>query len=803
MDGCFHCGEGVAAGRGATTLVDGAPRVFCCHGCEAAAALIAGCGLTDYYRWRTGAGNKPDATDAWSAFDRPEIASRLAASGGRTRVNLFIEGMRCSACGWLIEQRLGQVAGVDRIALNPATARAHVEYRGTALSEILRSIAVLGYRPHVLGVADTLEVAIRERRQALKRLTVAGFGMMQVMMIALALYAAAESGMSPVIRTFLRLISLVMTAPVLAYSGAPFFSGAIATLRARRLGMDVPVALGLAIAFGASTVNALKGSGEVYFDSVVMFLFLLLLGRYLEMLARHRAGSASEALARLVPAVVERLTPSGDESVPVATLVPGDRVRVAAGAVFPADGRLEACETLVDESLTTGESRPVPKRDGEAVIGGTINVLRPVVVSIRATGDSTVLAGIARLLTRASTERPGQTLMADRLAAWFVACVLVGAAATAVAWSVFDPGRALAATLAVLVATCPCALSLATPVAVTAAMTALARRGVLVANPDALEALTHVNRAVFDKTGTLTTGRPRMAREEPVAPAVSEECRVLAAALERDSGHPYALAFEDARPATATEVRVVAGAGVEGVVDGRRLRIGQAEFVAGIAGPRPVLLDADGVHLGETGRWLARYELEDAPRPGLRDSLERLAMAGVGLEIVSGDSPEAVARTAAFAGVQEFRARQSPADKLARVRALQAHGHRVAVVGDGSNDAPGLGAADVSIAVGSGSALARADADLVLVGGDLGAIALAVSHARLSRRVTRENLVWAAAYNLASLPLAALGLVPPWAAAVGMSVSSLLVVANSLRLRRVREPHATTGASLFAAGAIA
>lgn len=788
MTACFHCGEAIPAGRELAASVGGVPQAFCCHGCAAAAALIDGAGLSDYYRWRTVSGVKPAAgvADLWSAYDRAQSTPGVQRDGGVARVNLLIEGMRCSACGWLVEHRLRQLSGVSEVSLNPATARAHVVYGDIPLSFILRSIAMLGYQPHVLGAADTIEVATRERRTALKRLAVAGFGMMQVMMIAVALYEAPSAGMSPVIREYLRITALLVTTPVLLYAGAPFFAGALASLRARRLGMDVPVALGLVLAFAASSVNALRGVGEVYFDSVVMFLFLLLFGRYLEMIARHRAGSAAEALARVLPAITRRLTALGEEQVPVAALAAGDRIRVAAGEVIPADGRLVACDALVDESLTTGESRPVAKRDGAGVVGGTINLLRPVVVEVTATGPTTVLAGIARLLERASTERPRRTLLADQAAGWFVACVLVGAAVTATAWLWFDPARALTATLAVLVATCPCALSLATPVAVTAAITALARRGILVSRPDALEALARIDYALLDKTGTLTTGQVRVSREEVVGPADAAECRSLAAALEYASGHPYAVAFTGAALAVAADVRVITGAGVEGTVGGRRLRIGRAEFVAEIAGGRPAGLEADGVHLGESGRWLARFELEDQPRAAIHDSLERLRTAGIALEISSGDAVAAVERIAAVAGIDRWSARQAPADKLARVRALRLEGYRVAVVGDGANDAPGLGAADVSVAIGSGSALARADADLILVGGDLGAIGAAVAHARSARVVIRENLLWAAAYNLASLPLAALGFVPPWAAAVGMSASSLFVVANSLRLSRVR-----------------
>jgi Cu2+-exporting ATPase len=795
--GCFHCGLPIAAAGAVRVRVGDVEHVVCCRGCEAAALVIDAAGLLDYYRWRTQSGPRPVVAedDPWSAYDRPETLQALERNGPLTVVNLLFEGVRCSACGWLIEHRLAQLLGVASVGLNPATARARVAFDAIPLSTILRTIATLGYRPHVLGRTDTLEVALHERRAAIKRLGVAGLGMMQVMMIAVAFYAGDHAGMTPVIRNYLRLISLLITVPVALYAGIPFYTGAWRVLSAGRLSMDVPVTLAVLLAFVASAINTLRGSGEVYFDSVTMFLFLLLLGRYLEMLARHRAGSTAEALVRMLPAVANRVTPAGDQQVPVSTLAVGDTVRIAVGDAFPADGTLAANDTLADESLITGEPEPVLKRAGDRVVAGTVNLLRPALVTLTALGTSTVLAGIVHLLERASTDRAARARLADRVAARFVACVLVGAVVTAIVWLTIDPARAFAATLAVLVATCPCALSLATPVAVTAAMGALARRGVLVTRADALEALANVNHAVLDKTGTLTVGRPQIVAVETSAPVNPSECTAIAAGLERASGHPLARAFETENPRPALDIRVTAGAGVEGIVDGSRYRIGHAAFVAECAGPRPVPLAEDGIHLGRPGEWLARFAVEDRPRPGVRAALGTLCDAGLTLEIASGDHAAAVAATAAAAGVATFAARQTPADKLARVRALQGAGARVMVIGDGINDAPCLGAADVSVAMASGSALAQATADLIVLGGDLAVVGTALALARRTRAIIRQNLLWAAGYNLVSLPLAACGLVPPWLAAVGMSLSSVLVVANSLRLARTTAPPARPAAA--------
>ncbi|MBS0376366.1 MAG: cadmium-translocating P-type ATPase [Proteobacteria bacterium] len=789
--GCFHCGEPLPAAPLLTVLVDGGERRVCCLGCRAAAELIRDAGLGDYYRFRTALAPRPASEDdVWATYDRAEVQEPLLARDGELcTVNLLIEGLRCAACSWLIGESLGRLPGVVRAAVNPATARAQVAFRPAdiGLGALLRSIAALGYRPHVLGATDTLAVATRERRAALKRLAVAGFGMMQVMMIATALYVGAIDGMDPVIREYLRIISLVVTAPVLAYAGRPFFAGAWSSLRARHLGMDVPVATGIALAFVASAWNTFRHAGEVYFDSVVMFIFLLLLGRYVEMLARHRAGSTAEALLRLVPATARRLAGGAEERVPVATLRRGDRVVVPAGECFPADGRVAAGNTEADESLLSGESLPVTKVTGAAVVAGALNCGAPVEVEITAVGQSTVLAGIVRLLERAQTERPRIARLADRAASWFVTRVLVGAALVAAAWLAIDPSRAFEATLAVLVVTCPCALSLATPTAITAATATLARAGLLVTHPDALEALAAADTVLFDKTGTLTLGQPRLERVDAAA-GERERALALAAALERSSAHPLAQAFAGIAAPAASEVSVHAGAGLEGTVAGERYRIGTAEFVAGLAGPRVAGGDGSGIHLGGRRGWLARFEVADALRPGAREMVRELGALGLTPQIASGDHPDAVARAAAALGIGAWDARLLPADKLALLERLRGAGGRVLAVGDGINDAPILRAASVSLALGTGSALAQANAGLVALRGDLATLPLAVRTARRTTAVIRQNLAWSAAYNVLALPVAALGWVPPWLAAVGMSASSLLVVLNALRLAHAPRP---------------
>jgi P-type Cu2+ transporter len=793
---CFHCGEPVPAGLDLRVMLAGERRPVCCEGCKAAAEFIRDAGLADYYRFRDAPGPRPEpvADDAWVTYDRPEVQARLVQRDGeRSSVNLLLEGMRCPACSWLVERRLERAAGGACIAVNPATARARLEWRtgAVALSDLLRSIQALGYRPHVLGVADTLEVAVRERRKALKRLIVAGFGMMQVMMFAVGMYAGAFEGMDPVLREYLRLVSMLVATPVLLYSGRPFLEGAWRTLRARQLGMDVPVSVALVLAYVASTWNTFRGSGEVYFDSVTMFIFLLLLGRFAEMTARHHAGSTSDALVRLLPASALRLRGGLQERVAVADLTLGDRVLVPSGEAFPVDGRLSEGSTAADESLLTGESVAVAKSPGDPVIGGSINTGRPVEVIVTALGHDTVLAGIVRLLERAQTERPGIARLADRWATWFVAAVLIGTVLVAGTWLVLDPERAFEITLAVLVVTCPCALSLATPTAITAATSSLARRGLLVTRADAVEALARVDTMVFDKTGTLTVGRPTLRSVEPLGPLDADACLRLAAALEQSSTHPIARAFREVPGPLPVprDLETEPGLGVEATVDGLRHRIGRRDFVAAIAGASDAG-DA-GLYLGRTGQWLARIQVEDAVRAGAPQAIASLGALGLTPVIASGDHAAAVEAAARTTGIARHHARLAPQDKLRLLESLERSGHRVAMVGDGVNDAPVLAAARVSIAMGAGASLAQTSADMVLMTRGLDPLPEAVRIARRTVKIIRQNLTWSASYNLTALPLAAMGLIPPWAAAIGMSASSLIVVANAWRLaREPRRPHA-------------
>ena len=805
---CFHCSEPIPAGVVIHARIDERDEPVCCHGCRAVAEFIAGAGLGDYYTYRDAAAARADETprpDRWSAYDRPELVERLSTAepGGARSMTVLLEGLRCSACSWLADKALRQQRGLRDVSVNPATARARLTWdpEVASLGDLLRVLEHVGLRPHPLAGDAAGQLAVLERRTALKRLAVAGFGMMQVMMFAVPLYIAHTSGMDPGIRKLLRLVSMLVSVPVALYAGWPFYVGAWQALRSRGISMDVPVSIAIVLAFVASVWNALTGQGDVYFDSVTMFVFFLSLGRYVEMVARHRSGSVADALARLAPVTARRVRDGAVEDVQAAELDAGDELLVRSGEVFAADGIVAEGAGRVDESMLTGESTAVAKEVGAPVHAGTQNLGAPLRVRVSAVADRTVLAGIVALLERAQAERPRAARAADRAAAWFLGRILVGAAVVFVVWWFVDPSRAFPATLAVLVATCPCALSLATPAAIAAATAGLARRGVLVAHSDALETLARADRALWDKTGTLTRGLVRIEEIRPLAGFTEAQCLEMAAALERMSEHPIARAFIEpcATTAEATAVEVHAGLGIEGTVGNRRLRIGRPSFAAGLAPSHAEIEGVDGeswVCLGDSSGPLAAFRLTDQLRPEAAQCVAGLRGLGLASEIVSGDDADAVSRIATLCGIERFSSRLDPGGKLARVKQLQSAGAVVVAIGDGINDAPLLRGADVAIAMGRGSALAQTSADLILVRDSLEEIPQAVDAARRTQRIIRQNLAWAIGYNVAALPLAAFGYVPPWLAAIGMSASSVVVVLNAMRLSRGTGPGRDRGWTL-------
>jgi Cu2+-exporting ATPase len=798
---CFHCGEPTEGGRW-RALVDGAPRQFCCVGCQAAAEAIEAAGLSDYYRTRSAAAPRalPAALPA-ALFDRAEcaVAYSGSAAGGR-QARLALEGVRCPACLWLIAQRLRGLPGVLGAEADYASQTASVRWQPGAesLAAAVSAIEMLGYRARPIAghALDQVQQAAVWRDG--ERAVVAVVLGMTVMNAALALYLAGSAAPPLALwEQVVRVLSALLCLPLLAWCGADFFGGAWRDLRGRRLGMDVPVALGLAAAYAGSLIGLADG-GPVYFDAIAMLVPAVLGARWLEARARRAAAAALDRLSVIEPQLALRCRADGaDEAVPALDLAPGDELRVRPGEAVPADGVLGSDSALLDESHLTGEPYPRRRVRGEAVAAGSVVIEQALRLTVTRVGAASTLGELRALIERGLTSRPALAALADRWAPALVAVVLAAAALTWLAWQVIDPARALPAAIAVLVVSCPCALALATPLTLALAAGGLARAGIVPLRLAALDALATAPVAAFDKTGTLTRGKPVLVAFETCGGLDAAQARALAAALERDSLHPIARALGAGESTSPVVERLEQhpGAGVSGELGTVRWWLGARGFAPGVpalderarqwaAEGRLVAVLSDGGHRG------ALFAFEDALRPGARLLGPALQRAGVRYTAcLSGDPGAGVARAAVAAGLDEALGACSPHGKLdwlARARA--AHG-AVLMVGDGLNDAPTLAAADASLSFADAAQLARASADFLIAGESLDAVPRARRLARRARRVLHQNLAWAAGYNLLAIPLAASSVIAPWLAALGMAASSVLVVANALRLKAAPAAH--------------
>ena len=754
---------------------------------------------------------QPASPRAASTLDDPATQAGFtswsnAAGGERIGTShLRLSGLYCAACAGLIEAALRSEPGVVGADVSYATRRATVRWRAGAarLSRCVAAVEGAGYG----AVPDLAEpsraLRLREERAALWRLFVAAFCTMQVMMYAAPAYVATPGAIAPDMLRLLQWASWLLSIPVLLFSAAPIFREAGAGLRHGQVRMDLPVAIGLAVTFVVSSGATFAPGGvfghEVYFDSLTMFVSFLLAGRWLTLRAQHRvAASLEDACARL-PADVRRVEADGRFTpVPLGALRIGDLVRVFSGEAFAADGPLTEGRAQVDEALLTGESRPVERDPGEWVTAGSLNLGAPVTMRVERLGADTRFEGVVALMRSALTQRPALVRTADRIAVPFLWGVLLLAAMAGAVWSVIDPSRAVWVTVAVLIVTCPCALSLAAPSALLAAAGALARRGVLVRRLDAIEALAGVDTLFFDKTGTLTQEHMQL-RPSHVLPAAAgagldaAALLRLAGALARHSAHPLSQAVVQAAvEVSACEVVVpeavwrdvgeVAGRGVHGVAwDGSVARLGARGWVDADAQPAAPE-DGISVWFGDTRGALTCFEFDEALKPDAAATLDALRRDGLRIALLSGDAPGRVQAIAAQLQLADAQGGATPERKLACVAAAQRAGQRVAMVGDGLNDAPVIARADVSFAFAHGAAITQSSADFILLSGRVADVRLAREVARRAMRVLRQNFTWALAYNAVCVPLALLGWFPPWAAGLGMAASSLVVVLNALRI---------------------
>lgn len=785
---CFHCNEPVPAGFNFSCQFDGEARAFCCAGCLAVADTIIKSDLADYYRFRTEPASKASAMPselaaALTEFDTPDILADISTQQGElTEIELSISGISCAACAWLIEKQLRQLPAVHQVNVNSATQRCHLIWRATQapLSQVLNTLAKIGYHASPF-IADHEEHIFKsELNQFLKRLAVSGIMTMQVMMLAVALYFGDYTGIEISHQGYLRWISLVLTLPVVLYAAIPFVKSAWRGIKAKQLNMDVPVSLAIYYTFFASAYATAFSTGEVYFESVCMFTFLLQLGKFFEYRARARARDATSNLLKIMPVAATLLHNEQQQTVSAKRLAIGDIILIKPGETIAADGDIISGNSSADESMLTGEYAAIAKNAGDKVLAGSTNHDGLLQVKVTQPLSSSHLGQIIALQQRTLSQKPAILQKTDRLARYFVERLLLIAVATFLLWYFWlDADRAFWITLSVLVATCPCALSLAAPTAVTCALASLNRRGVLIKNSMVLDVLPELTHIVFDKTGTLTEGRFSIAK----VTLLDERFTVsgvlnLIANLECYSEHPIARAFTAhlTESLTLQQVDIQVGAGISAHYQDKVLKVGSAVFCM-VNSPEPAM-----VYVSYDNTCIAAINLHDALRPEVPQLINTLRQQGYQLVMLTGDSSmqaEALQQQLQFDVMKKG---CTPAQKVAEIEQLVQAGHKVLMLGDGINDNPAFHAAHVSVTLETGSDLSKNQADVVLLQPSIGLLNDLMQASTRAQRVIKQNLYWAAGYNLLIIPLAVAGYVSPYIAVLGMSFSSLLVVSNSLRL---------------------
>ncbi len=824
---CFHCGLPVADNLNIFVEYHGENKPMCCYGCQAVAQAIIDSGMDDFYKYRTSTAEKPEEIvpeflQQLKAYDTDSVQKKFVNETSEKdilEVSLILEGITCAACVWLNEKHLNSLEGVLSANINYSNHRARVRWDNSKiqLSDILESISRIGYLAHPYDPEQHQRILEKERKQQIKRLGLSGVLGMQIMIFAVAMYTGDWWGIDETFKQSFRWLSLALTIPLLLYASSVFFKSAYRDIINKRVGMDVPISLGIAIAFSASFISTVKGTGEVYFDSVAMFTFFLLSARYFEIGTRKQTSEATEALLNLKPAIATRLknyadkkssTMARQENIAVSELNTGDYLLVRPGEVIPADGIIIDGISGINESLITGESLPVTKKKKDPVIGGSTNTENPLIIQVSKLGEDSVLSSIQRLIDEAQHTKPAIAKLADKIASWFVSLLLTIAAIVAYYWYTVDATQWLEITIATLVVSCPCALSLATPTAITAASGQLAKIGLLPKRAHALETLAHATDFVFDKTGTLTEGKIKLEKiilnthinqqENSTLKNKLDENHILtiAASLEANSEHPIAKAILAASEQTLLTVENLlhtTGEGIQGTINEIEWFIGNKEFIqkhcSSMFDTSPVDSSTDNaskIYLATKEQCVAIFILSDSIRQEAKPLIEQLHLQHKQTHLMSGDRLESASSISNQLGIQNCQANLKPEDKLKNVNALQQQGAIVVMTGDGVNDAPVLAGADLSIAMGKGTQLAAATADMILISNHIEHIYHGYMIAVKTLRIIKQNLSWALLYNVIAIPAAAMGYVEPWVAAIGMSASSLVVVLNALRLNKIK-----------------
>jgi Cu2+-exporting ATPase len=809
---CYHCGLPNDPKLVFETTILGERRRLCCVGCLAVSEAIVANGLESYYQYRTEKAEQAesptnDILSQLAVYDEPALQEEFVFDeGNHKHIQLTIEGITCSACAWLIEKQLTKLAGIKQVAVNVSERRAAISWypEQISLSNVLLQIRKIGYRAFPFESDSHERSYVSEHKSYLKKLGLAGLLSMQVMMLMTGLYFDLFGNIEAQTKQYFHWVALVLSTPVVFYSGSLFTISAIKALSARTVNMDVPIALAVLATYIAGVRSVLQQQGEVYFESICMFVFLLLLSRYLEHQARYKASKVSSNLMQHIPVTATLVDQNEKISNKLAKLLEvGDCLLVKAGEVIPVDGEVIEGESRVDESMITGEFVAVKKQVNNKVYGGTVNQHGVIKVRVVSTLKNALVSQIIRLQTTALLNKPRIALFADRLSRYFIMAVLAIAGLTYIGWSYAGNDNAFWITIAVLVATCPCALGLATPTAFTCAMAELNRRGILIKRADALEQITTVNLLAFDKTGTITEGKFSIDNAWYGESLLPKQCLSIIRQIERFSEHPIANAFfsepdevsgelQDQMAQNIKNVNVAQGQGIGAEVNGKRLFVGSIswfeELTGQLFGEHYSQIDfSPNVLLFNEHEILAAFFVTDTLKSDSVHTVQQLKLFPfLELALLSGDVDAHVKNVAKQLGIPHAIGGVKPQGKLHVVEQWQHSNKKVMMIGDGINDAPVLSQADVSVAVGNASDVAKSSADIVLLREGLQLVPNLFHFSRQVQKTVKQNVAWALGYNLLILPFAVLGFLHPWMAVIGMSLSSLIVTVNSIRLRGVK-----------------
>ncbi len=828
---CYQCGSPNNPKLEIHYPVLGKERCFCCYGCHAVAKMIVDNGMEEYYKYRESVDGSQVPTESLpeflkdlSVYDNLEVQQSFvrAKKDGLQEAYLLLEDIRCAACVWLNEQQLRALNGVMDVSMDYTSHQARVVWdpRIIALSEILHNIALIGYKAYPFDPTQRENLIAEQKSKSISKILFSLLLGMEVMAHAIATYwmgGVQSDGKLALWEIIGRYTDLIVVTVMLSYSGADFYQSAWRDLKNKQLGMDIPIVLGLTTAYVGSVVATFTQQHDVYFDSIAMFIVLILIARYFELNGRIIAGNSLDRLLKIIPKKATREGIDGIETVLVTELNVGDCLLINPGETVPVDGLLHEGYSSFDESLLTGEVMPVMHHVGDKIISGSCNIDQPVKIIVERNSNESALNDIKTLLDKGIESKPIYAILAQQAAKWFVLAVLVIALITTVVWWQLAPERILPIVVSVLIITCPCALALATPVALSLSSGAFARLGILPMRMASIEELTSADTIVFDKTGTLTLGKPVLKDAwvlsdegtfiEAKDTSDYEYLCEISASLEWHSEHPIAKAVkaidtrlvkqkivQNSAPFKVKNLMNFPGEGINGEIDGNFWSIGKLEFCSETveslrADQQKMIVSARNkghiiVGLAKQKKLQLLFILEDALRPQVAETLATLKKQGMNqIVILSGDHPDSVKQVANQLGIQEFYGHKTPEGKLNWIQARQKKGCKIIMVGDGINDAPTLAAANVSISFAEATELAQINSDFVLISQQLNRLPEMIRIAIRTRRIIVQNLTWAIGYNLVAVPFAAMGLIPPWGAALGMSLSSFIVISNSLRLK--------------------